>query len=143
MAALTQARTVPVLAVQNSVRNSIAAPASTRIWAGAFIGKTAAGTTGRALVAGDKFLGLCLETVDNRDGGAGDLDIPYTTDMQIEHAVTGAASAADVGKPVYASDDNTLTLTATNNSLMGVIERWVSSTTCIIRVFGQKEIVLS
>ena len=45
--------------------------------------------------------------------------------------VTGA-SAASVGAIVYASDDNTLTLTASTNVPVGYVARHVTSTTCVV-----------
>jgi hypothetical protein len=50
---------------------------------------------------------------------------------KIEMAVTGA-SAASVGAIVYASADDTLTLTASTNVPVGVVHRHVTSTTCIV-----------
>lgn len=49
----------------------------------------------------------------------------------VEMPVTGA-SAASVGAIVYASDDNTLTLTASTNVPVGYVHRHVSGTTCIV-----------
>ncbi|MGB5063527.1 MAG: capsid cement protein [Candidatus Competibacter sp.] len=49
----------------------------------------------------------------------------------IEMPVTGA-SAASAGAVVYASDDNTLTLTAGTNPPVGYIHRHVNGTTCIV-----------
>lgn len=46
-------------------------------------------------------------------------------------SVTGAGIDA-VGKIVYASDDNTLTLTAGTNVPVGYVHRYVSGTTCIV-----------
>lgn len=45
--------------------------------------------------------------------------------------VTGA-SAASVGAIVYASDDNTLTLTASTNVPVGAVARHISGTTCVV-----------
>lgn len=49
----------------------------------------------------------------------------------VEMPVTGA-SAASVGAIVYASADDTLTLTASTNVPVGYVHRHVSSTTCIV-----------
>lgn len=142
MAALTKARTVDQRAVHNGIRTEVPAAASTTVYGGAFIGRN--GSYGRPLVAGDAFLGLCLEGVDNSaDSTGGALGIPLQSGMQILHAVTGVTGVADVKKLVYASDDNTLTLTAENNSLVGVIEQHVSSTECWVTLFTQKELALS
>lgn len=50
---------------------------------------------------------------------------------KVQMPVTGA-SAASVGTIVYASDDNTLTLTASTNVPVGYVSRHVTSTTCIV-----------
>jgi hypothetical protein len=45
--------------------------------------------------------------------------------------VTGVASAADILKAVYATDDNVMTLTKpTNGEVIGVVIKWYTSTTC-------------
>jgi hypothetical protein len=51
---------------------------------------------------------------------------------EIVLSVTGVASADDVGQTVYASDDDTFTLTSTSNSSIGKVARWISGTTCVV-----------
>jgi len=53
-------------------------------------------------------------------------------------AVTGVASRGDIGKLVYASDDNVLTLTrpAANALPLGVVVEWHTSTTADVLLFG-------
>lgn len=52
--------------------------------------------------------------------------------------VTGAASRGDIGKLVYATDDNVLTLTrpADDSLPMGCVWEWHTSTTCDVFMFG-------
>jgi hypothetical protein len=52
--------------------------------------------------------------------------------------VTGVTAVTDQFKLVYASDDDTLTLTAQTNRPVpcGVIVRWYTSTTCDVLMFG-------
>ena len=52
--------------------------------------------------------------------------------------VTGAAAITDTLKPVYATDDETLTLTrpADDAEVVGVITRWHTSTTCDVLLLG-------
>lgn len=52
--------------------------------------------------------------------------------------VTGA-SAASVGAIVYASDDDTLTLTASTNVPVGYVSRHISSTTCLVEFSATAE----
>lgn len=51
-------------------------------------------------------------------------------------AVTGAAAVTDNGAPVYATDENTFTLTATSNiGSIGSVKRWITGTTCDVQLF--------
>ena len=51
--------------------------------------------------------------------------------------VTGVASRADIGKAVYATDSNTLTLTApTYATPVGIVVDWATSTTCDVLMLG-------
>ena len=77
--------------------------------------------------AGGQFAGIAEETVDNSAGSAGDLTcrVKFTG----RYLLTGAGFAqTDVSLPVYASDDQTVTKTSTNNPLVGVIDQFVSAT---------------
>ncbi len=55
----------------------------------------------------------------------------------LQHAVTGVSAQSDTGKPVYASNDNDLTLSSNNTARMGEVEYWHSSTSCNVRVYGR------
>ena len=51
--------------------------------------------------------------------------------------VTGVASRGDIGKVVYLTDDNTLSLTRpTLGTPVGYVTEWSSSTTCDVFIFG-------
>ena len=51
--------------------------------------------------------------------------------------VTGVASRADIMKPVYATDSNTLTLTApTYGTPIGIVTNWSTGTTCDVMTLG-------
>lgn len=54
------------------------------------------------------------------------------------YPVTGTSAQANVGLPVYATDDNVLTITrpAANAIPVGVITKWWTGTTCDVRIFG-------
>jgi hypothetical protein len=113
--------------------------ADTKIFQHTFVGKVAATGLARPLVAGDEFLGLATEQADNTDGLASAIDVKLRRGTQINHAVTGVTGAGDVNKLVYASDDQTLTLTP-NNSPVGVVDSWISSTSCYVHLFTTAEI---
>lgn len=102
------------------------------IYEGAAVGENAAGYV-RPLVAGDQFLGFALEKVDNSAGAAGDKRIKVRRRGRARLTVAGAtAITANDNPPVYASDDNTFTLTSTGNSHIGWVSRWDASTDCIV-----------
>lgn len=105
--------------------------ASDIIYEGAAVGDNGSGLA-RPLVAADPFLGFAERTADNSAGAASALRVRVRTRGQVQLAVTGAASAADVSETVYAADDDTFTLTAGSNTAIGKVSRWVSGTTCIV-----------
>lgn len=110
--------------------NSFPVIAADIIYEGAAVGLDGSGDA-RPLTAGDKFVGFCIQNTDNSTGAAGAVRVQVKTHGEIQLAV-GSAAATDVGKAVYASDDNTFVLTASTNSFIGVIKRWVSSGVAIV-----------
>lgn len=101
------------------------------IYKGSLVGDNGSGLA-RPLVAQDVLLGLCERQCDNTGGAASALNVMVREEWTMEVAVVGAASADDVGLTVYASDDDTFTLTSTSNTAIGKVIRWVSSTTCVV-----------
>ncbi len=95
---------------------------NTIIYKGAFVGLDATTGYARPLVAGDDFLGVAYSQADNTVSGhtAGGITVRLHQDLDIIHTLAGVAQT-DLGKQVYASDDGTLTLTASGNSLIGRI----------------------
>ena len=89
---------------------------STHIYKGAFVGQTSG--YARGLVAGDVFAGIAYEEADNSSGSDGGQVVRVFTLGDFEHALA-SASRANNGAQVYASDDATLTLTSSGNSLVG------------------------
>lgn len=105
--------------------------ASSKIYAGGFVGDDAAGAA-RALVAGDPFYGVAESVADNSAGAVGAVRVRTLLEGKIVMAVTGVTGIGDIGASVYASADDTLTLTLTSNSLMGKVVDVVSGTTCVV-----------
>lgn len=99
--------------------------ASDIIYDGAFVGDNGAGYA-RPLVAGDKFLGIASRQADNSAGSAGAIRVRVLKKGRVPVAVTGAV-ITDVGQPVYATDDDTLTFSPVGGSFVGFVERFVSS----------------
>lgn len=100
--------------------------ASDIIYEGAAVGENGSGYA-RPLQAGDVFLGFALETADNSAGSAGDIRVRVRTKGRIVLPISGLAITANDRPAVYASDDDTFTLTATSNSLIGYLSRWIET----------------
>lgn len=106
--------------------------ASDIIYEGAAVGENGSGYA-RPLVAADPFLGFAVDKADNSVGAAGDKNVTVRTKGKVKLAVAGATAITANDRPaVYASDDNTFTLTSTSNSLIGYVSRWISSGVCIV-----------
>lgn len=99
------------------------------IYEGAAVGDNASGAA-RPLVAGDPFLGFCVRRVDNSTGAAGDRRVKVRRKGIVVIPVVGVTGIGKIGDTVYAADDDTFTLSSTNNSAIGKITDVISSTTC-------------
>lgn len=95
------------------------------IFKGAAVGDNASGFA-RPLVAGDPFWGFAEYKADNSTGAAGGISVRTKKKGQIKLPVDSLA-ITDVGKAVYASDDNTFTLTVGSNSKIGTVSSWIST----------------
>jgi hypothetical protein len=116
--------------------NTIGAVASDIIYEGALVGENGAGY-GRPLVAGDIPVGFAVDTVDNSAGAAGAKNIVLRTRDRVALTISGVA-ITDIGKPVYASDDDTFTLTESTNSFVGRITRYIAANTAEVEFdFGR------
>lgn len=104
------------------------------IYEGAFVGDNASGLA-RPLAAGDPFLGLASRQANNAGGAASAVDVQvYSQALIGPIAVVGFDNQNKIGDAVYASDDDTLTLTQGSNTLVGKIFRAedVSATTAMV-----------
>jgi hypothetical protein len=101
------------------------------IYEGAAVGENASGYA-RPLAAGDPFLGFALRKADNAAGAAGAVLVEVRTRGRITLPIAALAITANDRPPVYASDDDTFTLTATSNSPIGYVSRWVSTGVAVV-----------
>ncbi|MDZ7804297.1 hypothetical protein [Thiohalophilus sp.] len=99
--------------------------ASDIIYEGAAVGDNGNGYA-RPLQAGDPFRGFAEQRADNASGSAGDINVRTREIGKVELSISGLA-ITDVGKDVYASDDNTFILTQGSNTRIGYVHRWVAS----------------
>lgn len=110
--------------------NELPVIASDIIYEGAAVGDNASGYA-RPLAAGDPFRGFAERKADNASGAAGDVNVRVLTRGLAQLSITNLA-ITDVGKDVYASDDDTFTLTKSTNTRIGYVHRWVSTGVGII-----------
>jgi len=95
------------------------------IYEGAAVGGNASGYA-RPLEAGDPFRGFADRKADNTGGSAGDITVKVRPRGLVKLAISSLA-IDDVGKDVYASDDDTFTLAQSSNTRIGYVHRWVSA----------------
>ena len=112
--------------------NDIPVIASDIIYQGAAVGESSSTGTARPLVAGDTFLGFAEMQADNSSGSAADIKVRVRQRGSITISVTSASGIADLGAKVFASDDATLTLASTGNSLIGKVLEYNSGTTVVV-----------
>lgn len=106
--------------------------AAKHVYKGALVGKSASGHA-QPLVAADVFLGIASEESDNSAGVDADTNVRVYSVGDFEMALSGA-TVANIGAPVYASADDTLTFTSTSNSRVGWCVAVPSGGTIILRI---------
>jgi len=102
------------------------------IYEGSAVGEDGNGYS-QPLTAGDPFQGFAVDgDYDNSAGGVGDVYVHVVSQgIACNLTVAGATAVTANDMPaVYASDDNTFTLTASSNTNIGNVVRWISSTVC-------------
>lgn len=95
------------------------------IYQGAAVGENGLGYS-RPLVAADPFQGFAVAQADNSTGGAGETTVRVKARGRIVLDIPGVAITANDRPAVYAADDDTFTLTAAGNSLIGYVSRWIA-----------------
>jgi hypothetical protein len=138
MGVLAADKNILVKAAERALRTAIGAVASDIIYARAIVGLSSG--TGRPLTAGDDFLGIAQRQVDNSAGAASAQLIDLESGLLVKVTISGTSSA-DIGKTVYATNDNLddLTLTKGSNSPIGVYEFPESGTSFWLRLFTPGE----
>ena len=105
--------------------------ASDIIFEGAAVGENGSGYA-RPLQAADPFLGFAEAKADNSAGAAGAVNVRVKSRGYIKLAISAIAITANDRPAVYASDDDTFTLTSTSNTLIGYVAQWLSTGYAIV-----------
>lgn len=133
MANLSADRAVPAHKSGSGWINHYGVKDGAVIYKGSFVFES--GTDGYASPTGggNLFLGVAQAAADNTGGADAAIDAETQVASIFKHAVTGASAATAKGAIAYATDNQTLTLTASSAySAVGWIQEWVSGTTCWI-----------
>ena len=91
------------------------------------------------LTAGEKFAGFPEREVDNSAGLAGDLQADLKLETYPKLTVVGVSALTDVGRKVYALDNNSYTLVPGApgaSTLIGTVHRHISTTSCIVHALA-------
>lgn len=114
--------------------NDIPVIAADIIYAGAAVGDNASGLA-QPLVDGDPFMGFAMRRADNSLGAASAIDVLVAQKGNVELIVTGVNGAEDEGATVYATDDDTFSLTdGGSDTAIGKVRRVINTSTglCIV-----------
>lgn len=95
------------------------------VYGGGALSRDSGGEVG-PLAASEAFAGFALADADNSAGSAGDINVRVADKGEIELTITGLDDNDDGADTVYATDDNTFTLTASGGVSIGKVSRIVS-----------------
>ena len=101
------------------------------LYQGAAIGLEIASGYARSLVPTDKFLGFAEDIVDASNLTDGEKNVRVKKRGAIALEITGI-TLADVGKAVYATEDNTFTLSNTGSVYIGQISRFIGDEKVVV-----------
>ena len=110
--------------------NQVPVKGSSIIYQGSAVGGDSSGYA-RSIQNGDKFLGFADEHIDNSDGGDGIKAVRVRKRGSILLDIYEIA-LGDIGRSVYATDDNTFTLSSANAVYIGQISRIDSSDLALV-----------
>ena len=110
--------------------NQVPVKGSSVIYQGAAVGGHSSGYA-KSIENGDKFIGFADEHIDNSGGSDGAKTVRLRKRGAILLDISGGA-LGDIGKSVYATDDNTFTLSDSSSVYIGQISRIDSSGVALV-----------
>lgn len=84
----------------------------------------------------NRFAGMAHTRADNSGGSNGDADVEYWIQGRFEYEFD-AITEQDVGKKVYAGDNDVLSITATSRAYVGTLSEFISATKGEVNVDAQ------
>lgn len=132
MATTTNAR----ITRRDSDKGSVPVAASKLLPANGLVFRNDAGFATDVVAVGvNPFLGLAEKEANNSSGAAGDINVELLREGQFLLPFTGSTlTQADIGKNVFATDNNVLSLTATDRTFVGVLSEFVSATSAYVDI---------
>jgi len=118
--------------IQAVFTNSAPVKAATKIYQDVFVGLD--GANARGLVAGDTFMGIARKPADNTSGAAGDKIAETESGLEAILNVAGSTNRVP-GTEVFASDDQTATVTEGSNSPIGVLTEQIATTQWYVKLY--------
>jgi len=116
---------------------TLAVKAAATIYRGSLVGVDRSSGYARPLASTDQFQGVAYEKCDNSAGANGDREVTLFTQGDFEFSLAGTTKTA-VGRAVFASDENTLTLSGGSASYIGQIVDVPTTGTLIVRIDPQR-----
>lgn len=118
-------------AYELGLMNDIGAVATDILYEGSAMGIVAATGLVRPLTSADTFAGFAVAQADNSAGAAGAINCSIQQQGQIVLTVAGVV-ATDLRLPVYATDDDTFTMSPVGGVFIGFVKRVVSSGVAVV-----------
>jgi len=112
-------------------RNEVPMIASDIIYEGAAVGVVSGTGHARPLAAADTFIGFAERQRDNSAGAAAATTVEVIASGEIVLPVTGAV-ITDVRQPVYATDDDTFSLSPVGGVFIGFVKRFISAGVVVV-----------
>ena len=103
--------------------------ASTTSYYGSALSADSNGDVG-PLLGSETFAGFAEQKADNSSGAAAAIKVKIRRRGRVKLTVATVDDDNDLNATVYATDDDTFTLSSASAATVGKVERWVTSTTC-------------
>lgn len=108
--------------------------AAVKIFQGSLVAVNAAGFAKLGATGDTFFAGVADKLADNSAGAAGDIRVRVKRSIQFRVMTLSGAAQADIGDLLYATDENTITKTASTNLPIGRVHAYLTTDTIIAKL---------